>query len=51
MNSTRQIKIGFLASALATAFLLGIHYLFGQWMSDIVGFGLLVGFSYASLSK
>ncbi|MGB8953943.1 MAG: hypothetical protein WCC10_01095 [Tumebacillaceae bacterium] len=51
MKSTRQIKIGFLASALATAFLLGVHYLFGQWMSDIVGFGLLVGFSYATLCK
>ena len=51
MKCMRQIKIGFLASALATAFLLGVHYLFGQWMSDIVGFGLLVGFSYATLCK
>lgn len=51
MKGMRQIKIGFFASVLATALLLGVHYLVGQWMSDILGFGLLIGFSYATLCK
>ncbi|HEU4963163.1 MAG TPA: hypothetical protein VFV52_04775 [Bacilli bacterium] len=50
-SKSRTILIGFVVSAIATVLLLVGDRLWGNHVAEYIGFGLLVGFSYAALCK
>ncbi|WP_157729438.1 hypothetical protein [Tumebacillus algifaecis] len=51
MKSKQKVGLGLLVSGIATITLLILLNLFGSHVSDTVGFGVLIGFSYAALYK
>jgi hypothetical protein len=51
MKGKAQIKTALVVSVIATAILLGVDRLWGNHISEQVGFALLIGFSYAALRK
>lgn len=51
MKGKAQIKTGIVVSVIATAALLFVRHLFGYEVSEQIGFGVLIGLSYAALRK
>lgn len=51
MKAKQKIGIGFVVSAISIALLLVCDQMWGNRVAEIVGFGLLIGFSYAALNK
>lgn len=51
MKSKQKIRLGMLVSIISIAVLFTLNYFFGTHVVDVVGFGFLIGFSYAALCK